>query len=349
MSLLLSGIKKHYPDFEIDVSFTAENGEILTLLGPSGCGKTTTLHIIAGFIKPDEGMISLNQRDLIYIPVHLRNVGLVFQDYALFPHMNVFGNIAFGLRMQGCGKREMEKRVRDLLSLIRLPGYEKRIVTDLSGGEQQRVALARALAPNPDILLLDEPLSALDTQLRKELRKEIKRIQRELKLTTIYVTHDQEEALAISDKIVIMNKGSVEQSGRTYDVYTKPDTRFVANFIGITNMIDAQVRKSEKDLVTIESAEGIFSVRYSEKITPGSHAVLLIRPEKCKVSESPDQKNRISGKITGCEFLGDSTVVSFRSDNNNFTAKLSDLPACKTGDFITVTFSPDDGWILKND
>ncbi|GAH85320.1 unnamed protein product, partial [marine sediment metagenome] len=202
MSLRLDGIKKRYPDFKIDVSFNANDGEILTLLGPSGCGKTTTLHIIAGFIEPDEGRIFLNDNDVTYLPPHMRNVGLVFQDYALFPHMNVFSNIAFGLRMHGWSKKDMEKRVKNLLHLIRLLKYENRIVTELSGGEQQRIALARALAPNPDILLLDEPLSALDALLRKELRSEIKRIQRELKITTVYVTHDQEEALALSDKIV---------------------------------------------------------------------------------------------------------------------------------------------------
>ncbi len=348
MLLRLTGIKKHYSDFDIDLSFDAEHGQILTLLGPSGCGKTTTLHIIAGFIEPDRGKILLDNREITQIPPHRRNVGLVFQDYALFPHMNVFGNISFGLRMQRWGNIEINKRVKDLLHLIQLEGYEKRIVTDLSGGEQQRVALARALAPNPDILLLDEPLSALDARLRKDLRKQIRRIQRELHLTTVYVTHDQEEALAISDKIVIMNNGRVEQTGTTLDIYHRPKTKFVANFVGITNFIQARVTKKDGEYIELESPEGTLFIHYSREISIGADTLLLIRPEKCTLVHDRKNKNTVTGIIEDCEFLGDCTVLTVKLKKSTLTARLSDSSVCRIGDEIMISFSPEDCWILED-
>ncbi len=348
MSLRLTGIKKHYPDFKIDISFNANDGEILTLLGPSGCGKTTTLHIIAGFIEPGEGRIFLNDHNVTYLPPHMRNVGLVFQDYALFPHMNVFSNIAFGLRMHGWSKKDMEKRVKNLLHLIRLPKYENRIVTELSGGEQQRIALARALAPNPDILLLDEPLSALDALLRKELRSEIKRIQRELKITTVYVTHDQEEALALSDKIVVINDGHVEQAGTSYDIYNRPKTRFVAHFVGITNMINARVTGSDGYFTELTSPEGSFTVHFPKKLARGSDVVLFVRPEKCLVKKDGKNMNTVSVRIINFEYLGDSTVITLSLKNHIFTAKLFGTSSFTVGETVKLTFAPEDCWILEN-
>ncbi|RKX99958.1 MAG: ABC transporter ATP-binding protein, partial [Spirochaetes bacterium] len=213
MGLIVKKLQKAYPEFFMDISLEVKKGELLTLLGPSGCGKTTTLNLIAGFLNPDTGQIILNGEDITNLPPHKRKIGIVFQDYALFPHMNVYKNIAFGLKMSGIDEKRIRKRVEELLRLTKLESYEKRSVTTLSGGEQQRVALARALAPNPELLLLDEPLSALDAKLRKELRGEVRRIIKEIDLTTIYVTHDQEEAMALSDRIAVMKDGKIEQTG----------------------------------------------------------------------------------------------------------------------------------------
>ncbi|MGQ9616411.1 MAG: ABC transporter ATP-binding protein [Spirochaetota bacterium] len=283
MSLELKNVVKHYPEFIMELSFRVETGKLLTLLGPSGCGKTTTLHLIAGFIMPDSGRIEIDGKDVTAIPPHLRRVGVVFQDYALFPNMNVYNNIAFGLRMQEWDRPAIRKRVKELLELVRLEGFEKRTVTQLSGGEQQRVALARALAPNPRLLLLDEPLSALDANLRKELRGEIKRIQRELKITTVYVTHDQEEALAISDMIVLMHDGRIEQTGIPPDIYNCPETLFGANFMGMTNRIRGIVKQKTERYVELDTKEGKFYATFKNKINAGSSVLLLFRPEHCRV------------------------------------------------------------------
>ncbi len=348
MGLELVEIKKTYPDFIIDLSFHASTGEILTLLGPSGCGKTTTLHIIAGFIRPDSGRILLNGNDMTNMPPHRRSVGLVFQDYALFPHMSVFGNVSFGLRMQGWERKRAEQRVNNLLRLVQLHGYERRFVTELSGGEQQRVALARALAPEPEILLLDEPLSALDARLRKDLRGEIKRIQRELGITTVYVTHDQEEALALSDHIAVMKDGRVAQTGTPYDIYTRPEHPFVADFVGTTNAISAQVSRREGDLLVLSSEEGELRVRCETDHTSGREVTLYVRPEHFRVN-GPDEKNNISGRITNCEYLGDTTVVTLRSTHRQYTAKLFGTAHCSTGQNVHIAFSPEDCWILPSD
>jgi spermidine/putrescine ABC transporter ATP-binding subunit len=348
MGLELRKIIKTYPDFIIELSLAASTGKILTLLGPSGCGKTTTLHIIAGFIHPDRGRILLNGNDMTNIPPHRRSVGLVFQDYALFPHMDVFGNVSFGLRMQGWEKKRMKKRVIDLLSLVQLRGYERRIVTELSGGEKQRVALARALAPEPEILLLDEPLSALDARLRKDLRGEIKRIQRELGITTVYVTHDQEEALAISDHIAVMNDGRVTQTGTPYDIYMRPNHPFVADFVGTTNAIPARVREREGDLLVLSSEEGELRVRCDPSHEIGQRVVLYVRPEHFSVN-GQDKENRISGRITNCEYLGDTTVVTLRSAHGRYTAKLFGTTRCSAGQNVHVAFSPENCWILPSD
>lgn len=348
MSLKLVNIKKSYPDFEIDLSFDIEKGKLITLLGPSGCGKTTTLHIIAGFIVPDRGKIIVERKRVDRLPPHLRKTGIVFQDYALFPNMNVFNNIAFGLRMQGWSKKRVERRVHELLELIRLYEYGKRAVTNLSGGEQQRVALARALAPNPNILLLDEPLSALDAKLRKELRSDIKRIQQRLHLTTVYVTHDQEEAFAISDKIAVMHDGKIEQIGKSHDIYNRPETFFVANFVGLTNTIDAQVARSNGNRTEVESAFGKFTVQFHKKLETDSRIVLIFRPEKCKLTVDSHKRNTIRGIIINCEYLGDSTILTLKSKNTQFTVKIADTATCVIGDTVNITFSPEDCWLLED-
>ncbi len=237
MELTTQGLKRSFADFTFKADIHAEEGELVCLLGPSGCGKTTGLQLIAGILAPDKGNIFLGKRDITTLPPWKRNIGLVFQDYALFPHMTVYDNIAYGLKQQGTSSRTIKSRVKELLELVELPGYAERRPEELSGGEKQRVALARAVAPSPSLLLLDEPLSALDARLRTQLRREIRNIQKRIGLTTIYVTHDQEEALSLSDKIVVMRDGVIEQRGTPQELYNSPENEFVARFIGNSNLV----------------------------------------------------------------------------------------------------------------
>ena len=224
-----------------DVNLSIAKGEFVTLLGPSGCGKTTILRSIAGLVQPTGGEISVAGRRIDNIPIHKRNIGLVFQNYALFPHKSIFDNIAFGLKYRNVEKSVIAQKVKRALDMVRLPGVEKKLPSEMSGGQQQRVALARAIVIEPDVLLLDEPLSALDANLREEMRTELKIIQREVGITTIFVTHDQDEALAMSDRIVVMNKGLIEQVGTPEEVYRRPESRFVASFLGQSNLLSARV------------------------------------------------------------------------------------------------------------
>ncbi|NJE05846.1 ABC transporter ATP-binding protein [Thermococcus sp. M36] len=238
----LKGILREWEDFRLSIeNLKVRHGEFLTLLGPSGCGKTTTLRMIAGFERPDKGEILFDDKRVNELPPYERGIGIVFQDYALFPHMTVFKNVAFGLEMKRLAKAEIERKVKWALELVGLEGLEKRYPEQLSGGQQQRVALARALVVEPEVLLLDEPLSNLDAKIRERLRGEIKRIQRELDITTIYVTHDQEEAMAISDRIAVMNVGTVEQVGNPLELYYRPKTEFVARFLGLSNILELKV------------------------------------------------------------------------------------------------------------
>src|SRR5712671_3844308 len=242
--LALRGLAKRYDDGPAAVAgldLVAERGEFLTLLGPSGCGKTTVLRMIAGLVPPSAGRIAVDGADVTAMPAHRRNMGLVFQNYALFPHLNVARNVAFGLEMRGTLRDAIDKRVTNSLALVRLEGLRRRMPRELSGGQQQRVALARALVIEPALLLLDEPLSNLDAKLREELRDEIRDIQRRLGITAVFVTHDQVEALTLSDRIAVMNAGRLEQVGTPSEVYERPATEFVAAFIGRTNRIAATV------------------------------------------------------------------------------------------------------------
>jgi len=306
MGLIVKKLQKAYPEFFMDISLEVKKGELLTLLGPSGCGKTTTLNLIAGFLNPDTGQIILNGEDITNLPPHKRKIGIVFQDYALFPHMNVYKNIAFGLKMSGIDEKRIRKRVEELLRLTKLESYEKRSVTTLSGGEQQRVALARALAPNPELLLLDEPLSALDAKLRKELRGEVRRIIKEIDLTTIYVTHDQEEAMALSDRIAVMKDGKIEQTGTPFEIYNRPKTAFVAEFVGMSNQIKAIYRGKGDSRFLFTTPEGTFEVL----ITPP----VEVKRATGKSSESLPEYSR------GSENLFDS-AINYREDLYNTIQK----------------------------
>ncbi|RLI74484.1 hypothetical protein DRO91_00320, partial [Candidatus Heimdallarchaeota archaeon] len=252
-SIRVRNISKKFEDSIAieDISFDVQEGELLTLLGPSGSGKTTVLRLIAGLIKPDTGQILFDEKDISGIPTEERNIGFVFQSYALFPHLTVAENIAFGLETRGWSRTEKEDRVRELLQLVGLEGKGKRYPRQLSGGEQSRVALARAIAPNPSLLLLDEPLSALDVSLRENLRKAIREIQQQVKISTVYVTHDQEEAMEISDRIIILNHGRIVEVGTPRELYLQPKKVFTAQFLGISNVFSAEIIRNDDLLLKV--------------------------------------------------------------------------------------------------
>src|SRR6267154_4395760 len=263
------------------VSLTIRSGEFFTLLGPSGSGKTTLLQLLAGFQEPDAGEVWLGGRDISGLPPFRRDIGVVFQSYALFPNMNVFENIAFPLRVRGVNRAELHERVTGALSLVQLDGLEKRKPAELSGGQQQRVAFARAVVFEPRLLLMDEPLSALDAKLRRSMRGEIKALQRKLGVTVVYVTHDQDEALAMSDRIAIMNKGRIEQVDTPDSLYENPNCRFVADFLGEANLIEATVI-AQDDLLMTEASVGEhrFRARAYERLDPGAPIAIAVRPER---------------------------------------------------------------------
>jgi ABC-type Fe3+/spermidine/putrescine transport system ATPase subunit len=305
--LRLERIVKRYEDYqwELQIDLSIADGEIVTLLGPSGCGKTTTLRIIAGFLPPDTGHVWLEDADITHVPPYRRNIGVVFQDYALFPHMTVAQNIAFGMRMKTDYTRQtIATRVDELLELVGLEGYEKRYPEHLSGGEQQRIALLRALAPYPNMLLLDEPLSALDYQLRKHLRQEIKKIQRQLDITMLYVTHDQEEAMSISDRLVVMNDGNVEQIGPPAEVYHAPKTRHVAQFVGMSNILSGTILACDPHTMTVQTPNQTFSIPRQHDCQPKQAVTFFFRPEDAYLSKKRQEQNVIQGRIVEHEYLG---------------------------------------------
>ncbi len=301
--LLLSNLSKYYgntlavENFNLEV----ERGEFVSFLGPSGCGKTTTLRMVAGFEVPDQGNILLEGEDITYLAANQRMVGMVFQSYALFPNMNVADNVGFGLSVRKMPAEQIRQRVSEILKIVQLEDLQKRYPYQLSGGQQQRVALARALAIRPRVLLLDEPLSALDAKIRVELRAEIRRIQQELKITTIYVTHDQEEALSLSDRIVVMNKGRIEQIGTPFEIYNYPQTEFVASFIGQLNLIPVQVVDREGGLYRIGGQT--IQVEQNHRTPLSSQPKLAIRPEEVKLGQV-EGWNQLTALVRQVSFLG---------------------------------------------
>ena len=283
----ISHVSKQFGDFKAvdDANFGIRQGEFFSMLGPSGCGKTTTLRMIAGFEQPTSGEVRLDGKDVSKVPPYKRNVNTVFQNYALFPHMTVFDNIAFGPRSTKAPKGEIAGRVKEMLEIVHLADFAERRPTQLSGGQQQRVALARALVNYPSALLLDEPLGALDLKLRQTMQLELKRIQREVGITFVFVTHDQEEALTMSDRIAVMNAGRVEQIGTPEEIYHQPATVFVAGFIGVANLIPAAVVAVTGDLATVDAAGHRFGVPVTdESIRPSDSAVVMVRPERLHLS-----------------------------------------------------------------
>jgi spermidine/putrescine transport system ATP-binding protein len=311
----LSKLRKEFAEVTaVDgIDLQVPGGEFFSLLGPSGCGKTTTLRMIAGFEQPTSGQILLDGSDVAYTPPHHRNVNTVFQNYALFPHLNVFDNVAFGLRRAKRPKDEIKTRVGRALELVQLGGFEKRKSSQLSGGQQQRVALARALILNPAVLLLDEPLGALDAKLRKALQIELKALQQEVGITFLYVTHDQEEALTMSDRLAVMNGGRIEQIGAPQDVYEDPTTVFVADFLGVSNLMDAHAKGARNGacLVDVQSYE--LEARAGGDVT--GPAKIVIRPERVELEPhgSPPGPNRVPGMVERVVYVGSGIQVIVRA------------------------------------
>ena len=350
--LELENVRKEFNNSVAVENFNlkVERGEFVSFLGPSGCGKTTTLRMIAGFELPTSGAITINGVEMTNTPPNKRNVGMVFQAYALFPNMTVGDNIGFGLKVAKRPASEIKKRVDEMLALIQLPVKGDNYPYQLSGGQQQRVALARALAFQPQVLLLDEPLSALDAKIRVELRSEIRRIQQQLGITTIYVTHDQEEALSISDRIVVMSAGKMEQVGTPFEIYNFPQTAFTASFVGQLNLIPVTVADAASGRCTFNGQP--LTVGQRIQLANGAAGRLALRPEELNLggADGDSKKNQLSGRVESVTFLG--SVVRVRVDIGGaivsldlFNERQVVLP--KASEQVTVNFPVDSCWVME--
>ncbi|MGD2207769.1 MAG: ABC transporter ATP-binding protein [Anaerolineae bacterium] len=302
-----------------DMTLQIRDGEFFSLLGPSGCGKTTTLRMIAGFEHPTAGEIFIHGRAMGLTPPYQRNTNMVFQNYALFPHMSVARNIAFGLQMKKVPKEEIERRAQGALEMVRLPGFGRRRPDQLSGGQQQRIALARALVNQPEVLLLDEPLGALDLKLRKQMQIELKNLQQEVGITFVYVTHDQEEALTMSDRIAVIHQGKVLQVGAPTEIYERPNCRFVADFIGDTNFLEGIVQEQEGDIATILVGGTLPVMAWTDEVlTPGAPATVAVRPEKIRLlpERASGKSNSFPGRVEQVVYVGTDTRFRVRLSEN---------------------------------
>ncbi|MBN9217701.1 MAG: ABC transporter ATP-binding protein [Mesorhizobium sp.] len=331
-----------------DFSLSIRKGSFVTLLGPSGCGKTTILRSIAGLVDISGGQIMIDGRRVDDVPIYKRNIGLVFQSYALFPHKNVFDNVAFGLKYRNVPKPEIVRRVGKALEMVRLPGTEKKLPSQLSGGQQQRIALARAIVFEPQVLLLDEPLSALDANMREEMRVEIKKIQKETGITAIFVTHDQEEALSMSDRIVVMNAGRVEQIGTPQEVYETPATAFVADFLGKANMLAGTVSRSSGPTAVTLAAGQTVNVVAPKPLAQGGKVTVVVRPQKLSVGAAG--ANRLSGRVVSASYLGGSAI--YEIDIGGGMTIRANTPISgrvfREGEAIEVGFDPE-GCVLLDE
>ena len=342
------------------IDLEVNEGEFFSLLGPSGCGKTTTLRMIGGFEEPTEGRIELQGEDVTWLPAYKRNVNTVFQNYALFPHLTIYDNVAFGLRRKKVADADVKKRMSDMLELVELPGYERRKPAQISGGQAQRVALARALVNRPAVLLLDEPLGALDLKLRKQMQVELKRIQQEVGITFIYVTHDQEEAMTMSDRIAVMNHGRYEQLGDPEVLYERPKTRFVAGFLGVSNLLPTTRDGNANGAAAFRMADGS-PVRVPASLLDGrAGAVALgVRPEKIRLFEAtaeiPDGLNRLAGTISDASYLGVSTqYIVTLADGHKVTVYEQNVQRAtkselwSTGEEVVLAWAPEHSFIVDD-
>ena len=342
------------------ISLEVQDGEFFSLLGPSGCGKTTTLRMIGGFEEPTSGLIELQGQDVTWLPPYKRNVNTVFQNYALFPHLTIFENVAFGLRRKGAKGSDIKGRVTEMLKLVELPGFEHRKPNQISGGQAQRVALARALINRPAVLLLDEPLGALDLKLRKQMQVELKRIQQEVGITFIYVTHDQEEAMTMSDRIAVMNRGRYEQLGDPESLYERPTTRFVAGFLGVSNLLPGTITGSA-DSYAVVRLDDDTSVRVPKTMTNGAETVDVgVRPEKIRLlaegAAAPSgATNLLAGVIKDASYVGVSTqyIVETRSGKRvsvyeQNVERTSHSSLHRMGDDVRLAWSPDHSFVVHD-
>ena len=342
------------------ISLDVQDGEFFSLLGPSGCGKTTTLRMIGGFEEPTSGLIELQGQDVTWLPPYKRNVNTVFQNYALFPHLTIFENVAFGLRRKKVKSSEVKTRVTDMLKLVELPGFERRKPNQISGGQAQRVALARALINRPAVLLLDEPLGALDLKLRKQMQVELKRIQQEVGITFIYVTHDQEEAMTMSDRIAVMNRGRYEQLGDPESLYERPTTRFVAGFLGVSNLLPGTITGGA-DSYAVVRLDDDTNVRVPKALTNGATAVDVgIRPEKIRLlaagASAPDgATNLLTGVVADASYVGVSTqyIIETRAGKRltvyeQNVERTSHSSLHRTGDDVRLAWSPDHSFVVHD-
>jgi spermidine/putrescine transport system ATP-binding protein len=337
------------------ISLDIRDGEFLTLLGPSGCGKTTTMRMIAGFEEPDEGQILLRGKEIVGVPPNKREVNMVFQAYALFPHMNVEANVEYGLKLKKVSRDERRRRVGEMLEIVGLAGYQRRKPSQLSGGQQQRVALARALVNRPTALLLDEPLGALDVKLRKHMQLELKRIQHELGTTFVYVTHDQDEALSMSDRIAVMNGGVIEQIGEPRAIYRHPETPFVADFVGVLNAVEVRVDELSEGIALMRVGEGErIEVRVEAGVSAGGRLMVAVRPERVRIARAEDTTagpgSRVAGTVEQVVYLG--TLTQYHVDTSLgsrlIVHELSDERADELveGDRVSLTWGRDDASVL---
>ena len=350
--LELTHIKKSFGDVQVvhDFNMNIEKGEFVSFLGPSGCGKTTVLRMIAGFETPTAGTLTINGKDQRPLKPNQRNIGMVFQAYALFPNMTVHDNVAFGLKVAGMAKPDIDKRVKEMLALIKLDHLAGRYPYQMSGGQQQRVALARAIAVKPQVLLLDEPLSALDAKIRISLREEIRAIQQQLGITTVFVTHDQEEALSISDRIVVMNAGRADQIGTPFEIYNKPATRFVASFVGTLNLIEGKVVDPDSNRIMIGD-QGVTLKQSVTAYKPGDTVSLALRPEAGSLSESANSDTALTGEVSSAHFLGSVIRTRMNVAGNTISFDMFNSPGMmppSVGEKVTLRFASSDLLVIQD-
>ena len=344
--LSLRHISKNFGEGDVlaDVSLDVHKGEFVTLLGASGCGKTTTLRIVSGLETPDTGEVILNGQDMTDWPPERRPVNTVFQSYALFPHMNVEKNVAYGLKVRGVDKKTQAARVKEMLELVQMSEYAKRMPAQLSGGQRQRIAIARALAPQPQLLLLDEPLGALDLQLRRQMQIELKRLQKKLGITFIYITHDQEEAINMSDRIAVMRGGRFEQLGTPEEIYDHPATRYVAQFIGRSALLEGTVRSVDRDAAMIENENGRFTVDSAHaNLRPGERCEICVRTERMRAGRTPVEGFDLPATVRETRYAGGSVLTyAVLADGTEVVAegeeRMSDAP--QAGETVYMHWNP---------